>query len=447
MPRESSRHHTTITSPHFFPGLNRNPKSTFTRRRFAGSIAGIAAAAAGHSLVRAEEKAANAANPGAIDSADAAPHPLLTPAEDFYTVARGNPKPHTLQGQALADARMTPETWRLEITADGFTDPPDIKEAATIERSLTVADGTALDLPALEALGREHGVRYLKAMQCLNIAEPLGQGLWEGVPLRYVLERCGELENVRRIYYRGFHNHDPGQIFQSSVSYTQAMETPPGELPVFLAYRLNGQPIPPVRGGPVRMIVPWAHGFKSIKWLQQIFVTNDYRTNDTYALKNNDPESYLKTSAYVDGGPDEVAAGNPVTITGRVISGLSGFDRLEIFLRSGLKDADRPLDDTSLAKAAWKPAEILPPPDWDAVLPEGINSRDLLGFDPASGKPLSWPTRYGMASWVVTLRDLMPGFYELYARTVDANGYAQPEPRPMRKAGKNMIQSHRFRIS
>ena len=48
------------------------------------------------------------------------------------------------------------------------------------------------------------------------------------------------------------------EIFQSSLSYTQVMETRPGDLPVFLAYRLNGEPLPLLRGGPVRMIVPWA---------------------------------------------------------------------------------------------------------------------------------------------------------------------------------------------
>jgi DMSO/TMAO reductase YedYZ molybdopterin-dependent catalytic subunit len=113
-------------------------------------------------------------------------------------------------------------------------------------------------------------------MQCLNIPTPLGQGLWEGVPLREVLRLCGTMRNVRRIYYWGFQNNDPKQLFQSSLSYTQAMETPPGELPAFLAYRLNGEPIPLIRGGPVRMVIPWAHGFKSIKWLQHIVVTNDY---------------------------------------------------------------------------------------------------------------------------------------------------------------------------
>ena len=37
--------------------------------------------------------------------------------------------------------------------------------------------------------------------------------------------------NVRRVSFRGFHNNDPKQLFQSSVDYTHALETPPGELP------------------------------------------------------------------------------------------------------------------------------------------------------------------------------------------------------------------------
>ncbi len=376
-----------------------------------------------------------------------APHPFLTAADDFYDVSRGKPKPHTLRGEALVEARMTPETWRLEITADVAPDPPDIKEAAVIEKPLTLADGTALDLSALVDLGKTKGVKFIKAMQCLNIAEPLGQGLWEGVPLADVLRLCGRMQNVRRIYYRGFHNNDPSQIFQSSVSYTQAMDTPPGELPVFLAYRLNGEPIPLVRGGPVRMLVPWAHGFKSIKWLREIFLTNDYRTNDTYALRNNDPESFLKTAAYVDDGPDEVAAGNPVVVTGQVINGLSGFERVEYWVRRVGPQSPKLYDDApELTKATWTPCELLPQPNWKSVLPAGVSSKELLGFDPRTGEPRSWPTRYGMASWVATVRDLKPGKYEIRVRAVDRNGFAQPEPRSQQKSGKNAIQMRRVTV-
>ena len=70
-------------------------------------------------------------------------------------------------------------------------------------------------------------------MQCNNIPYPLGQGLWEGVPLREVLKRVGKVANVRRVYYWGFHNNDPAQLFQSSLGYNRAMETPPWEPPPF----------------------------------------------------------------------------------------------------------------------------------------------------------------------------------------------------------------------
>ncbi|NIP95850.1 MAG: molybdopterin-dependent oxidoreductase [Akkermansiaceae bacterium] len=403
-----------------------------SRRRFLQkSTALTASALAGGVTASAQD--AKAAPP--------APHPVLTPAEDFETVARGNPKPHSLRGEALVKARLAPETWRLEITADPKVEPPHVRQPAELDRPLTIEGGNALDLPRLIALGREHGVKFIKAMQCLNIATPLGQGLWEGVPLRDVLRLCGRMNNVRRIYYRGFHNNDPGQIFQSSLSYTQVMETPPGELPVFLAFKLNGEPIPLIRGGPVRMIVPWAHGFKSIKWLQQIFVTNDHRINDTYALQNNDPDSALKTAAYVDDGPKEVARGEPVVLTGLVISGLSGVKRVEYWVREVGTDAGRLADDDpELLRGPWIPCEITPPPEWDEVLPPGLRPHDILGFDRTTGQPLTWPLRYGMASYSAVIRGLKPGIYELRSRAVDLNGFAQPEPRAQRKAGKNNIQ-------
>ena len=185
----------------------------------------------------------------------------------------------------------------------------------------------------MEGLGKQHGVKFLKAMQCLNIAQPLGQGLWEGVPLREVLKLVGKVSNIRRVYYEGFHNNDPKQLFQSSLGYNQVMETPPGTMPVFVAYRLNGRPISPVRGGPVRMVVPWAHGFKSIKWLQRITLTNDYKTNDTYAEQNNDPDSYLKTMARIDAFPESFKAGEPVVLRGVAVVGWSGLQRVEYWLR------------------------------------------------------------------------------------------------------------------
>ncbi|MBE7494375.1 MAG: molybdopterin-dependent oxidoreductase [Verrucomicrobiaceae bacterium] len=369
-----------------------------------------------------------------VEAAKPAARPFLTPADDFEDVSRGNPKPHTLTGEALVRAKLTPETWRLEIRTDETTNAI-VTQKAQIERAVT------LDYAQLLALGKKHRVMFLKAMQCLNIAQPLGQGLWEGVPLRDVLRLCGAMSNVRRVYFWGFHNDDPKQRFQSSLSYTEVMETPPGELPVFVAYRLNGAPLTLERGGPVRMVVPWAHGFKSIKWLQQIRLTNDYQTNDTYAEKNNDPDSHLKTAAYLD----DVTPGDPALVSGLVISGWSGLSHVEYWLRpAGPELAD---DDPAWAQAEWKRCALAAPPDWSAVLPSGVRSQDVLGFDKASGKPLSWPLRYSMVGFSAELRGLKPGKYEVRARAVDLNGFAQPEPRSIQKSGKNGIQVRRFEVA
>ncbi len=421
-----------------------------SRRDFMSTTSALAATALAGGLrvnAFAADDPAVAGTPAGSSPAACPPHPLLTPADQFYEVARGTPVPHTLVGDALVQARLTPDTWRLEIVADAFTDNI-VVQPASLTRPLTLADKNALDLTTLIELGRTRGVRFLKAMQCLNISEPLGQGLWEGVPLCEVLRLAGRMHNVRRIYYWGFHNNDPKQTFQSSLSYTQAMETPPGELPAFLAYRLNGEPISLKRGGPVRMVVPWAHGFKSIKWLQRIMVTNDFRANDTYANQNNDPESHLKTAAYIDPAQETFPAGKAVSMSGRVLSGLSGLKRVEYWLHRtepGAKAVTQ--DDETYRAAQWTACDLEPPPtDWGRVLPAGVSSKELLGFDPESGKPRSWPLRYSMISWSTALTDLKPGKYEFRARAVDGNGIAQPEPRPIPKAGKNEVEVNRFDV-
>jgi DMSO/TMAO reductase YedYZ molybdopterin-dependent catalytic subunit len=358
--------------------------------------------------------------------------PFLTQADDFVDVSRGNPKPFTLRGELLAKARLTTDTWRLEIIGDA---------SSRLAHPHRLEDGTAFDLASLKKLGETHGVKYLKAMQCNNIPSPLGQGLWEGVPLRELIQCVGEVSNVRRVYYWGFHNNDPAQLFQSSLSFNRVMETPPWEPPPLVAYRLNGQDIPPKRGGPVRMIVPWAHGFKSIKWLQRIVLTNDYQANDTYALQNNDPESYLKTAAYLGKGLLSFKAGQPIIITGTAMVGWSGLKRVEYWLRPATNTAGNLTeDDPAWKTAVWRACDLMKPlDDWSAVLPDGTSSREIWGFDDRTGRPKDWPILFSMIPWTARLNGLTPGSYEIRARTVDLNGFAQPEPRPYQKSGMNRV--------
>ena len=81
------------------------------------------------------------------------------------------------------------------------------------------------------------------------------------------------------------------------------------------------------------MIVPWAHGFKSVKWLQKIVLTNNYQANDTYAEANNDPESYLKTAAYFDSKGDEAFKDGRIQVSGTAMVGWPGLERVEYWLR------------------------------------------------------------------------------------------------------------------
>lgn len=361
----------------------------------------------------------------------AEPPPKLPARPLLYTgggPARGNPVPHTLKGDDLVKARMTPESWRLEIVADG----------CKVEKPRKLDDNTAIDYPTLLELGKKHGVKFLKAMQCRSSNWPQGQALWEGVPLREVLKLAGEITGAMRVYANGFHNNDPKQLFQSSATFTQVADNAPGELPAMIAYRHNGEPIPPNRGGPVRLILPWSYGFKNIKWLQRIRLTSDTKPIDTYG---GEPDAYLKTQIPRIDGPKEFKAGAPVTYYGRAVVGVPGLKRVEYWLRPDAgKGGELDDNDSACEGATWEPGVIEPPPDdWSTQLPKGVSSKELWGFDPQTGKPKEWPLRFTVVNWAVTLKDLKPGPYKLCVRTVDLNDFAQPQPRPQTASGGNAV--------
>ncbi len=64
------------------------------------------------------------------------------------------------------------------------------------------------------------------------------------------------------------------------------------------------------------MVVPEAYGFKSVKWLTHIVLTNLAHANDTYAEQNNDIDSPLKTFAASLSVPLIVEAGQPIQVSG-----------------------------------------------------------------------------------------------------------------------------------
>jgi DMSO/TMAO reductase YedYZ molybdopterin-dependent catalytic subunit len=268
-------------------------------------------------------------------------------------------------------------------------------------------------------------------------------GLWEGVPLREVVWLARPTANVRRVFYYGYHNDDPKQRFQSSLPIGRVLEDPPGEHPVLLCYKRNGQWLTSKGGAPVRMLVPDAYGNKSVKWLQRIMLTNNPQANDTYALWNNDTVSHLKTYARFIHTPKKVKAGQPVPITGVAQVGMSGLSKVQYWLSP--HDAALAEDDPYFTKAEWKDADVLPPPDdWGGGLPDGKLPPVPRQIDTYTGKPHRWPMRGAIIHWAALLTAPRPGKYDLRCRTIDANGIAQPMPRPFPKSGRNIIQKVRI---
>ncbi len=364
--------------------------------------------------------------------------PFFTPPAAFRDVSRGKPLPHSLPEHKKREVGLTRETWKLEILSDP-------EHPATLGQTFSKEKGTALDFKALLQLADKHAVRFAKVMTCLNIGCPLGMGIWEGVPLREVVWLTRPRENLRRVFHHGYHNDDPKQIFRSSLPIDRVLEDPYDLPPVILCYKLNGQWLESQRGGPVRVVVPEGYGFKSVKWLTHVVLTNLYHANDTYAQGNNDIDSALKTFAATLSVPAEVKRGEPILITGYAQVGISGLSKVQIWIHP--RDAAWPAEDPNYAKATWTDVQILPPPrQWGGDLPEGKIPEGTLGFDKVTGQPLAWPLRLGKVHWACLLPGLPAGEYTLRCRTIDGKGQAQPLPRPFRKSGHCAIEASKITV-
>src|SRR4051794_5046780 len=99
---------------------------------------------------------------------------------------------------------------------------------------------------------------------------------WTGVPLSVLLDRASPKANAREVVLEGA---DGGML--------EDAKSPPGELKfarsvplekarrdVLLAYKMNGEDLPPEHGFPLRAIVPGWYAMASVKWLQRIIVTD-----------------------------------------------------------------------------------------------------------------------------------------------------------------------------
>jgi DMSO/TMAO reductase YedYZ molybdopterin-dependent catalytic subunit len=88
---------------------------------------------------------------------------------------------------------------------------------------------------------------------------------WTGVQLRRVLEAAGMLPSARFVNFYAFDDTADG-IDMHDALHPQTI----------LAFRMNGRELPVPHGAPVRLRVETQLGYKSVKFLQRIVVSNEF---------------------------------------------------------------------------------------------------------------------------------------------------------------------------
>jgi DMSO/TMAO reductase YedYZ molybdopterin-dependent catalytic subunit len=331
------------------------------RRRFVAGSAAVAAlvmASGGLGIVLARQRAQNVGAvdlPVAMDPArDIAEGSLLaiegvssfyTPNADFYRV-----------DTALEIPVIDADTWTLRIHG-------------MVEREVTLALPELLALPTIE--------RDI-TLACVSnqVGGPyVGNARWIGVPLAVVLELAGVQPGADQIVSRSVDGMTIGTPTGIALDGRDAM----------LAVGMNGVPLPPVNGYPVRMIVPGLYGYVSAtKWLVELELTTFDAYDPYWVQRGWAPEAPIKTMSRIDTPkPLSTVPGGPTVIGGVAWAQHRGIERVEVRV-----------DD-----AAWQEASLA----------------KLDGVDTWRQWTLPW--------------DATPGRHRLEVRATDGDGVIQTDVR------------------
>ena len=104
-------------------------------------------------------------------------------------------------------------------------------------------------------------------------AGAIGTAAWTGVRLRDVLLAAGAASGGRHVAFTGADDCD-GEGFGASIPLDKALSPE-----VLLAFAMNGSPLAPEHGHPLRAVVPGWIGARSVKWLTAITVQDEPSTS------------------------------------------------------------------------------------------------------------------------------------------------------------------------
>jgi sulfoxide reductase catalytic subunit YedY len=233
-----------IRKPDDIPSSEITPESVYVNRRgFLGAAAAaIATVAAPASLVACAEAE------GAQDKLNSFEE--ITRYNNFYEFGLDKEDP-----ARLAPRLLKTRPWTVAI--DGLCKKPGRYAFDDIVRANRVQDRTY----------------RLRCVEAWSLVVP-----WQGIPLRDVLARAEPLPGARFVEFTTLHDprQMPGQ--QRDVlewPYREGLRLDEAMHPLtLLATGLYGKPLPAQNGAPLRLVVPWKYGFKSIKSIVRIRFTD-----------------------------------------------------------------------------------------------------------------------------------------------------------------------------
>ncbi|KAI4307322.1 hypothetical protein L6164_030524 [Bauhinia variegata] len=119
-------------------------------------------------------------------------------------------------------------------------------------------------------------------------AGAISTALWRGVPLRYLLKRCGIYSRTKgalNVCFEGAEDLPGGGGSKYGTSIKREIALDPSR-DIILAHMQNGERLAPDHGFPVRMIIPGFIGGRMVKWLKRIIVTTQ-ESDSYYHYKDN----------------------------------------------------------------------------------------------------------------------------------------------------------------
>ncbi|KAI0117290.1 nitrate reductase [NADPH] [Daldinia grandis] len=113
-------------------------------------------------------------------------------------------------------------------------------------------------------------------------AAGLSTALWTGVVIGDLLRAARPMRGAKYVCFEGA-DKLPNGYYGTCVKMNWAMDPNRG---IMVAHRMNGEPLPPDHGKPLRVIVPGQIGGRSVKWLKRIIVTAA-PSNNWYHIYDN----------------------------------------------------------------------------------------------------------------------------------------------------------------